>query len=103
MPNLLKQLALAPVHLAPLSTPPPMIEPAALWQALRSEAPPLVIDVREPRPSRVVRPAASSSRCLTCWPIPTSAPRDGAVVLVCRGGSAAAAALLAAGHPTSLP
>lgn len=103
--NLPKQLhaGLAPVHLGPLVATPPLIEPAALWRALRSETPPVAIDVREPREFR--QGHVPDSRLI---PLPKLladldlAPRDRAVVLICRGGrrsARAAAALLAAGHP----
>ncbi len=85
------------------SAPAPAIEPAALWRALRSETPPLAIDVREPREFKQGRVPGSQS-----IPLPrlladlNLAPRDRAVVVICRGGrrsARAAAALLAAGHP----
>ena len=88
---------------APLATPPRTIEPRALWQALRDPSPPLVIDVREPR--EFVQGHVPGSQLI---PLPAlladlgQAPRDRAVVLVCRGGrrsARAAAALHAAGHP----
>ena len=85
------------------TAPAPVIEPLALWQALKSENPPLAIDVREPREFSQGRVPGSQS-----IPLPRLlanldlAPRDQAVVLICRGGrrsGRAAAALLAAGHP----
>ncbi len=88
---------------APVVTPAPTIEPLALWQALRSKTPPVVIDVREPREFSQGR--VPGSRLI---PLPELladldlAPREQPVVLICRGGrrsARAAAALLAAGHP----
>jgi SulP family sulfate permease len=93
----------APMQMPPLTKPPPMIEPRALWLALRSPAPPLVIDVREPR--EYSQGHVPGSQLI---PLPalladlSQAPRDRRVVLVCRGGrrsARAAAALRAAGHP----
>ncbi len=103
--NLPKQLhaEFAPVHLGPLTAPAPTIEPLALWQALRSETPPLAIDVREPR--EFGQGHVPGSQLIPLPKLLTNldqVPRDQAVVLVCRGGrrsARAAAALLAAGHP----
>lgn len=103
--NLPKQLhtEFAPLRLGPLAAPAPTIEPAALWQALRSEMPPLAIDVREPREFSQGRvPGSQLIPLPNLLADPDLAPRDRAVVLICRGGrrsARAAAALLAAGHP----
>ncbi|NJM08323.1 STAS domain-containing protein, partial [Candidatus Gracilibacteria bacterium] len=94
----------APINgLIPLSSvrqPPstPVISAAALWQELRGQAPPLVIDVREPREFRQGHiPNA------LLMPLPelltgdATAPIDRPLVLVCRSGrrSSRAAAHLA--------
>lgn len=101
--NLPKQLYpdLRIPHTAPLKTPPPAIEPLALWQALHGSSPPQVIDVREPREFSQGRVPGSR---LIPLPLlladPGQVPKDGKVVLVCRGGrrsARAAAALMAAG------
>jgi len=103
--NLPKQLhaEVAPVHLEPLGAPARTIEPAALWQALRSATPPVVIDVREPREFKKGRVPGSQLIPLPKLLVnPHLAPRDRDVVLICRSGrrsARAAAALLAAGHP----
>jgi len=63
------------------------IEPQALWETLHSEAPPLVIDVREPREFR--RGHIPQARLV---PLPilledtAQVPHDCQVILVCRGG-----------------
>ena len=101
--NLPKQLYqdISVPRTSPLVAPPPAIEPRALWQALHDPSPPLVIDVREPREFRQGR--VPGSRLI---PLPVlladlgQVPRDGRVVLVCRGGrrsARAAAALMATG------
>ncbi|MCX7707368.1 MAG: rhodanese-like domain-containing protein, partial [Anaerolineae bacterium] len=101
--NLPKQLYpdLSIPHTAPLKTPPPAIEPQALWQALHSPSPPQVIDVREPREFRQGRvPGSRLIPLPSLLADPGQVPRDGKVVLVCRGGrrsARAAAALIAAG------
>ncbi len=103
--NLPKQLHtdLGALHTAPIVTPAPTIEPAALWQALRSEQPPLAIDVREPREFSQGRvPGSQLIPLPALLADPNLAPRDRAVVLICRGGrrsARAAAVLQAAGHP----
>ncbi len=103
--NLPKQLhaEFAPLHLGPLDAPAPTIEPAALWQALRSTTPPVVIDVREPREFSKGRvPGSQLIPLPKLLGHPDLAPRDRDVVLICRSGrrsARAAAALLAAGHP----
>ncbi len=82
---------------------PATVEPRALWQALHSAAPPLVLDVREPREYRQGRVPGSHLLPLPALLAnPNQAPADRAVVLACRSGrrsERAAAALLAAGHP----
>lgn len=102
--NLPKQHAdISVLHTEQPSVPPPVVEPLALWQALHSAPPPLVIDVREPREFRQGRvPGSQSIPLPALLADPSLAPRDRAVVLVCRGGrrsARAAAAILADGHP----
>jgi len=103
--NLPKQLhaEVAPIHLGPLDTPARTIEPAALWQALRSATPPVVIDVREPREFKQGRvPGSQLIPLPKLLADPHLMPRDRDVVLICRSGrrsARAAAALLAAGYP----
>lgn len=91
-----------PIFAGPQPAPAPTIEPRALWQALRDPAPPLVIDVREPREYRQGHVPGSG-----LIPLPAlladldQVARDRKVVLVCRGGrrsARAAAELQAAGH-----
>ncbi len=64
----------------------PLVEPNELWQALRTDKPPLVIDVREPREyDRAHVPGSRSvplPKLLTDSQLPPQRP----VVLVCRGG-----------------
>lgn len=102
--NLPKQLhpEFAPVRLGSLMAPPPMVAPRALWQALRSEDPPLVIDVREPREFNQGRvPGSQLIPLPRLLADPDRVPRDRPVVLICRGGrrsARAAVALRTAGH-----
>ncbi len=101
--NLPKQLYpdIAIPHTLPPQILPPAMEPLALWQALHGPSPPQVIDVREPREFRQGR--VPGSRLIPLPALladPGQVPRDGKVVLVCRGGrrsARAAAALMAAG------
>lgn len=90
-------------HTARPAAPPRTVEPLALWQALHSATPPLVIDVREPREYRQGRvPGSQLIPLPALLADPNQAPHDRAVVLVCRGGrrsARAAAALQAAGRP----
>lgn len=90
------------IHTERPAAPPPLIEPQALWQALRSAAPPAVIDVREPREFRQGRvPGSRSIPLPALLADPSQIPDDRPVVFVCRGGrrsARAAAALLAAGR-----
>jgi SulP family sulfate permease len=104
--NLPKQLpdidAGSSIHTERPSVPAPAIEPLALWEALRSDTPPVVIDVREPREFRQGRvPGSRSIPLPALLADPSQAPDDRRVVFVCRGGrrsARAAAALLAARH-----
>ena len=87
-----------PLQLAPPTKPAPTIAAAHLWQQLRSAAPPLVIDVREPREFQHGHiPQAQLMPLPTLLAGPLKLPRDRPLVLVCRGGrrSARAAAVLA--------
>ena len=75
----------------------PTVTAAQLWQQLRGPAPPLVIDVREPREYQHGHiPQAQLIPLPTLLAAPPDLPRDRPVVLVCRGGrrSTRAAALL---------
>ncbi len=91
-----------PALAGPVLAPAPTVEPRALWRALHEPAPPVVIDVREPREYR--QGHVPGSRLIPLPALladPGQAPRDRPVVLVCRGGrrsARAAAALRAAGH-----
>ncbi|MBS3784809.1 MAG: STAS domain-containing protein [Anaerolineae bacterium] len=74
----------------------PRMDPKDLWQTLRGDEPPLVVDVREPREyERAHIPEARLIRLPELLEDP-QIPRDRPVVLVCRGGrrSARAAAVL---------
>jgi SulP family sulfate permease len=74
----------------------PTIPARALWQQLRAAAPPLVIDVREPREyQRGHIPQARLLPLATLLAEPPDLPRDRPVIFVCRGGrrSARAASL----------
>lgn len=73
--------------------PVPEIDPPALWQALKGDNPPLVVDVREPReyerghiPGAVLVPLPELLRN------GDSLPRDREIVLVCRSGRRSARA-----------
>jgi len=75
----------------------PVISPHELWQALRSESPPLVVDVREPREFRSGHvPGARSLPLPSLLRHMDQVPYSEPVVIVCRGGrrSTRAAALL---------
>lgn len=91
--------AAPPIPLLPLgATPAPTVSGRQLWDELRGEAPPLVVDVREPREFR--QGHIAEARLLPLDQIlagPVELPRDRPVVLVCRSGrrSARAAAVLA--------
>ncbi|HMQ31915.1 MAG TPA: rhodanese-like domain-containing protein, partial [Chloroflexaceae bacterium] len=91
--------AAPPIPLLPLGvTPAPTVSGRQLWEELRGAAPPLVVDVREPREFR--QGHIAEARLLPLGEIlagPVELPRDRPVVLVCRSGrrSARAAAVLA--------
>ncbi len=83
------------VGIAPGSIP--AVQARALWQELRGEAPPLVVDVREPREFRSGHiPGATSIPLPVLLNHVDEIPRDRPAVIVCRGGrrSTRATALL---------
>lgn len=88
-----------PIPLLPLDVQPaPTLTPRELWEALRGPAPPLVVDVREPREFRNGHvPGALLLPLLRLLNDSVTLPRDRKLVLVCRSGrrSARAAAALA--------
>jgi len=87
-----------PLQLARAAKPVPAVTATQLWQQLHSPAPPLVIDVREPREyQRGHIPQAQLMPLPTLLQAPLELPHDRPVVLVCRGGrrSARVASVLA--------
>ncbi len=90
------------LHTVAPSSPVPTIEPQELWQRLRSAAPPLVYDVREPREyQRAHIPQARSLPLLQVLRNSVELPRDRTIVLTCRAGRRslrAAAALRSRGY-----
>jgi SulP family sulfate permease len=75
----------------------PRVEPTELWENLRRDGHPLVIDLREPREyERAHIPGAELIRLPELLDDYSQIPRDRPVVLVCRGGrrSTRAAAVL---------
>jgi SulP family sulfate permease len=87
-----------PLQLARPAKSVPTVTAAQLWQQLRSPAPPLVIDVREPREyQRGHIPQAQLMPLPMLAQAPPELPHDRPLVLVCRGGrrSARAAAVFA--------
>jgi SulP family sulfate permease len=81
------------------------IAASQLWQQLRSPAPPLVVDVREPREfERGHIPQAQLMPLPTLFSAPPDLPHDRPLVLVCRGGrrSARAATALAGNGYTNI-
>jgi SulP family sulfate permease len=88
----------APGRLAPV----PEVPPRELWERLRGQQPPRVVDVREPREYRQGHVPGADLRPLPAiLGGPSDLPRDRPLVLACRSGrrSARAAAHLAAqGH-----
>lgn len=87
------------IPLLPLGARPvPTVEPRALWEELKSNTPPLVVDVREPREFRQGHiPGALLLPLPQLVGAPADLPRDRPIVLACRSGrrSARAAAVLA--------
>jgi sulfate permease, SulP family len=86
-----------PLQLTRPTNTMPTVTAAQLWQQLRGSAPPLVIDVREPREYQHGHiPQAQLIPLPTLLASPPDLPHDRPVVLVCRGGrrSTRAAALL---------
>lgn len=80
-----------------LTPPMPEVAPRALWERLRQPAPPLVVDVREPREYRQGHvPGALLAPLPALLAGPGDLPRDRPIILVCRSGrrSARAAAHL---------
>jgi SulP family sulfate permease len=90
--------AVPPLPLLPLgATPVPTVTSAELWTELRGAAPPLVVDVREPREFRLGHvPGAVSQPLGEILAGQIEPPRDRLIVLACRSGrrSARAAATL---------
>lgn len=74
----------------------PRIEPYELWEDLREDEPPMVVDVREPREYQQAHVPEARLIRLPELLNDTQIPRDRPVVLVCRGGrrSTRAAAVL---------
>jgi SulP family sulfate permease len=90
---------LAPtIPLLPLGVvPAPTVAPRALWEELHGLAPPLVVDVREPREFRQSHiPGATLLPLEQLLRGAVTLPRERAIVLACRSGrrSARAAAIL---------
>jgi sulfate permease, SulP family len=86
-----------PIPLLPLGAEPvPGISPPALWAALHSTNPPLVVDVREPREFRESHiPGAIGLPLDQTLTRQCDLPRDGQLVLVCRSGRRSARAAIA--------
>jgi len=79
----------------------PTVSPQALWQMLYSDAPPLIVDVREPREFR--RGHIPNARLISRHDLVedlTQVPREKPVILVCQGGrrSSRATAMLCQQH-----
>ncbi len=91
--------AAPPIPLLPLgAAPAPSVAGRELWEELRGQAPPLVVDVREPREFRQGHvPGAISLPLGEILVREARLPRDRPIVLTCRSGrrSARAAAVLA--------
>ncbi len=89
-----------PIPLLPLgATPAPTLAARTLWDELKGEHPPLVVDVREPREFRQGHiPGALLLPLPQLLTTPAELPHDRPIVLACRSGrrSARAAALLKA-------
>ncbi len=65
----------------------PSVPPRQLWQALQSENPPLVVDVREPREfDQGHIPGAISMPLFKLLSDPSQLPRDEPLVFVCQSG-----------------
>jgi SulP family sulfate permease len=86
-----------PIDLVPHAAIPingvPMIPAAELWEQVRSESPPLVIDVREPREFR--RGHVPNSQLLPLPKLlsePVDLPHDKPIILTCRTGRRSARA-----------
>ncbi|PDW00837.1 sulfate transporter [Candidatus Viridilinea mediisalina] len=92
-----------PITLLPLGVEPvPNISPTALWEAMHSSLPPLIVDVREPREFRQSHiPGAVPVPLDQVLTSPQRLPQSGRIVLVCRSGrrsARAAEALIAQGY-----
>jgi SulP family sulfate permease len=89
-----------PIPLLPLgAAPAPPVAPRELWEELHTAAPPLVVDVREPREFRQGHIAGAQLLPLgQLFNTPATLPRDRPIVLACRSGrrSARAASILRA-------
>ncbi len=82
-PEYTKQIEVDPVPAEPV----PEVEPQELWEALRGERPPLVVDVREPREyERGHIPGALLVPLPELLQNGQSLPREREIVLVCRSG-----------------
>jgi SulP family sulfate permease len=74
----------------------PVVSPRALWEQLRSETPPVIYDVREPREFYQGHvPYAQSVPLVEMLTAPPPLPRDRLVVLSCRTGRRSARAAYA--------
>ncbi len=93
--NLPKRLDAGDVELPPpLDDPSRYVTPKELWDAVRGENPPLVVDVREPREYRQSHvPEALSIPLLSLASGAESIPKGRPVVLVCRSGRRSSRAL----------
>jgi SulP family sulfate permease len=89
-----------PIPLLPLGTvTAPEVAPRALWDELRGDSPPLVVDVREPREFRQGHiPGARLLPLPQLLNLPVDLPRGRPIVVACRSGrrSARAASVLRA-------
>jgi SulP family sulfate permease len=97
--NLPKQLTseVIPLRLSTKTINIPELPPREVWEQLRSEQPPLILDVREPREFEHGHvPGAQLMPLTNLAQHGDSLPRDRPIVTVCRGGrrSLRAAALL---------
>ncbi|RRR65331.1 MAG: STAS domain-containing protein [Candidatus Viridilinea halotolerans] len=92
-----------PITLLPLGAEPvPTLRPIELWDALHSDLPPLVVDVREPREFRESHiPGAIAMPLDQVLTQQHKLPLSGRLVLICRSGrrsARAAEALIAQGY-----
>ncbi len=76
-----------PIQTEPPSEDVPKISPHQLWQALHSENPPMVVDVREPREFEQDHiPGAISMPLFKLLSDPSQLPRGESLVFVCQSG-----------------